>query len=156
MHAWYLCSAMSTILAEWFKGKELAFAMGVQLSISRLGSVVNDVLSPIIAEHYGTPSAFWFSFCLLLTSISFSLVIFLVDYRAFNYIRSKKNKKAAPLLERTDTQIEEEVKLSDIKHFSMGFWLITLSCIIVYGCILPFNNIAQTFLKSEMPPQESS
>ena len=33
-------------MAEWFKGKEIAFAMGLNLSLARLGSVVNDVVSP--------------------------------------------------------------------------------------------------------------
>ena len=32
----------STILAQWFKGREIAFAMGLNLSFIRLGSVAND------------------------------------------------------------------------------------------------------------------
>lgn len=143
-----LSAAMSTILAEWFKGKELAFAMGVQLSISRLGSVINDNLSPIIASKYGIEYAFWFGFTLLLLSVLCSVTIFLIDYKSVNYLRTLDHKQARPLLERTETQVKdaEGIKFSDIKHFSKGFWLITFSCVIVYGCILPFNNIAQSFL----------
>lgn len=33
--------AQSAIVTVWFKGKELAMALGVNLSVSRLGSVIN-------------------------------------------------------------------------------------------------------------------
>jgi hypothetical protein len=38
--------AQSSIVSVWFKGKELAFALGLNLSISRLGSVVNGIVVP--------------------------------------------------------------------------------------------------------------
>ena len=38
--------AQSAIVSVWFKGKELAFALGLNLSISRLGSVVNGIVVP--------------------------------------------------------------------------------------------------------------
>lgn len=41
----------------------------------------------------------------------------------------------------------EEVHLSDIKNFGISFWLICLGCVVVYGCVLPFNNIASDFLR---------
>ena len=41
--------SQSCIVSQWFKGKELAFAFGVNLSISRLGSVINGIVEPRIA-----------------------------------------------------------------------------------------------------------
>lgn len=41
---------------------------------------------------------------------------------------------------------EEKVNFSDVKEFPLAFWLLTLSCIVVYGCVLPFNNIASSFI----------
>ena len=38
--------AQSAIVSSWFKGKELAFALGVNLSVSRLGSVLNSNTIP--------------------------------------------------------------------------------------------------------------
>jgi MFS family permease len=38
--------AQSSIISLWFKGKELAFALGLNLSIARLGSVINGVIVP--------------------------------------------------------------------------------------------------------------
>ena len=38
--------AQSAIVSHWFKGKELALALGVNLSVSRLGSVMNSNTIP--------------------------------------------------------------------------------------------------------------
>jgi MFS family permease len=42
--------AQSSIISMWFKGKELAFALGLNLSISRLGSVINAALVPSVYD----------------------------------------------------------------------------------------------------------
>ena len=39
------------ILTVWFEGKELALALGLNLSASRVGSVVNNLISPAIARY---------------------------------------------------------------------------------------------------------
>lgn len=44
--------AQSTIVANWFKGKEFSFAMGLTLSVSRLGSVLNSLVLPIICDNH--------------------------------------------------------------------------------------------------------
>ena len=38
--------AQSVIVAQWFKGKELAFALGINISFSRLASTVNNIVEP--------------------------------------------------------------------------------------------------------------
>ena len=42
-------ATQSTLIVNWFSSSELSFALGIALSILRFGSVLNDVLSPIIA-----------------------------------------------------------------------------------------------------------
>lgn len=44
---------------SWFRGKELAFALGVNLGIARLGSVLNDYLSPILCLQYSMAAAMY-------------------------------------------------------------------------------------------------
>lgn len=41
-----LSVSQSAIISKWFKGKELAMALGFNLSISRLGSVINGFVVP--------------------------------------------------------------------------------------------------------------
>jgi len=45
--------AQSAIVSAWFKGKELAFAFGFNMSVSRLGSVINSSTVPAIFSAYG-------------------------------------------------------------------------------------------------------
>jgi MFS family permease len=45
--------ANSTMLSDWFEGKELAFSFAFNVAIARMGSVVNNVASPAIAASTG-------------------------------------------------------------------------------------------------------
>ena len=49
--------AQSALVTQWFRGKELAMALGINLSVARLGSVVNNTLSPWAAARYGVDGA---------------------------------------------------------------------------------------------------
>ena len=52
--------ANAVLLTDWFKGSELALAFGINLAISKLGSVVNNVLSPELTNTTGIIFAMWF------------------------------------------------------------------------------------------------
>ena len=54
-----LAVAQSALVTQWFRGKELAMALGINLSVARLGSVVNNTLSPWAAARYGVDGALW-------------------------------------------------------------------------------------------------
>jgi hypothetical protein len=47
--------AQSTLVAIWFGEREIALALGINLSISRLGSVWNDNMSPVMFDYAGMP-----------------------------------------------------------------------------------------------------
>lgn len=139
-----LSVSLSAIVAEWFKGKELAFALGVQLSIARVGSVVNDVVSPYLASEWeahdlpGVPQTLFFGTFICAASVACALIIIPLDRRADRKIIAAGNKPKG--------EDDEDVRLSDAKDFQKSFWLLTFACVVVYGCVLPFNNIAQTLL----------
>ncbi|KAJ3335533.1 hypothetical protein HDU93_005109 [Gonapodya sp. JEL0774] len=54
-----LSVAQTSLISRHFSGKEVAFALGLNLSIGRLGSVVNDVVSPWVALRWSVPGAVW-------------------------------------------------------------------------------------------------
>ena len=71
-----LTVAQSALVAVWFADKELAFALGINLSIARIGGVINNVLSPVFWKdgHF----SLWFGLivcgvslfcCILLTPL---------------------------------------------------------------------------------------
>lgn len=133
-----LSVASSTLLASWFRGKEVAFAMGINLTISRLGSVVNDNLSPALEKSSSLPAALWFGFFVVVVSTFCTLLVIFMDIWS-----TKKYGKSALDLE------ENSFSWKSMKNFSTSYWLITLSCLIVYSAILPFNNNASKFLQKE-------
>jgi MFS family permease len=86
--------AQSAIVAQWFKGKELAFAFGFNLSVSRLGSVINGIVEPQIAESSGIGPALWAGFAICVLSWICGLILVIIDAYA-----DKKDGKIAKLSE---------------------------------------------------------
>jgi MFS family permease len=74
-----LCVAAQTMLAEWFMGQEMAMAMGINLSVSRLGSVVNDQTSVAFYKATGLAATLWIGVILLAACFLASLVAAAVD-----------------------------------------------------------------------------
>jgi nitrate/nitrite transporter NarK len=52
----------------WFDGKEKSFAMGINLSLARAGTVINDWLSPWLYNHMGLSTAFWWATIICMAS----------------------------------------------------------------------------------------
>jgi nitrate/nitrite transporter NarK len=132
-----LCVAESTLLAVWFKGKEVALAMGINLTVARLGSVANDNLSPFWFRHSGLDTAVWFGFGLAIVCMVCVLGMVVLDKHA-----TKKYGGHA----KDENQEEKPFQIRDLLDFNVSFWLISISCLVVYGTVLPFNNVSQSFL----------
>lgn len=45
-------------------------------------------------------------------------------------------------------QTEPPIKLTDLLKFRLPFWLLSISCLVIYGTVIPFNNNASTFLQT--------
>lgn len=140
--------ANSALLADWFKGKELAFAFGINLSISKLGSVINNILSPALANSVGIIFALWFGAILCGVGVLCVLITMPID-RAMD-ARIKKAKQGSDesenkrLLEQEGNTSNNTLKDAfSLKHI---FWILVVSCVVVYGCVLPFNNISSSLL----------
>lgn len=71
--------ANSAVLSVWFEGKELAFAFGLNLSIARLGSVINNLVSPALANSINIQFALWFGVILCGGSVAACVLISSID-----------------------------------------------------------------------------
>lgn len=74
-----LVVGQSAFISAWFHSREVAFALGFTLSISRLGSVLNDWGSPYIAQKVGVVAAFWFGALLCLGSTCTAFLLACID-----------------------------------------------------------------------------
>ena len=75
-----LCVAESALLAVYFVGTEVAFAMGLNLSLARAGSSLNNYVSLQIYKINGSiPAALWAGFFLLCLCLSCTILMVLLD-----------------------------------------------------------------------------
>ena len=128
----------SVLVSRWFFGKELALALGINITVSRLGSVINNVVEPPLAE---ATSLGWALFLGLITCI-FSFVcgiilIFMEKYAA-------KHDAEDPSVKEDELEV---VKLSDLKTLGSCYWVITFNCCFTYLGIFPFTNISNQFFR---------
>ncbi len=121
---------ISKAVVRWFKGKEMALAMGMQMAIARLGTLLALALSIPLATKYSVQGPITFALILMLLGIISFLTFSILD-RKLDKSESEANTKTEP---------EEEFKLSDIKIIitNRGFWYIALLCVLFYSAVFPF------------------
>ncbi|GJJ77837.1 hypothetical protein EMPS_10196 [Entomortierella parvispora] len=76
-----LAVAQSALTVKYFRGKELAMALGINLCIARLGSVLNDILTPAIWARSTVPMAFWGGFVSCVLSFLMACLLVALDRR---------------------------------------------------------------------------
>ena len=130
----------STVISRWFKGKELAFALGLNISFARLGSAVNNWTEPALVKSTSLGFGLLVGFFVCAYSFATTIGIIIMER-----VADKRDKSAgAQLVDDT-----ERVSLSDIKSFNRFYWLITANCVIVYMGIFPFMNISNEYLQTQ-------
>lgn len=131
---------VSKSIAKWFKGKEMALAMGVEMAIARLGVFAVLSLSPFLARKFDGSVVAPIAFCTVL------LLIGLINYIIFTFMDKALDKQ---LGDEAEVSTEEEFKVSDIKKIltSKMFWIIALLCVLYYSAIFPFQRYATNYLE---------
>ncbi len=134
---------VSKAIAKWFKGKEMALAMGLEMAIARVGVFAIFSLSPLLAGRMNPTVIKPIAFCTVL------LLIGLISFIVFCVMDRKLDRQ---LGEDLTIEPEDEFKVSDIgKIFSSrAFWLVALLCVLYYSAIFPFQRYATNMLESNL------
>lgn len=149
-------TTVSKAIAKWFKGKEMALAMGLEMAIARLGVFAVMWISPIIADKFGNGNGIIDSGDTVVASMLFCgllLCIGLINFIAFSVMDTKFDKQlVAEGLATEEKSPEDEFHLSDLgKIFtSKMFWLVALLCVLYYSAIFPFQRYAPNFLQETL------
>jgi MFS family permease len=129
-----LIVAITTALAKWFKGKELSFAFGINLTIARLGSVAAD-RSPGWGKAFYTGwqdplklAALISTFCIIGGIVYF----FLESYSEKHHVLGRAKQT-------------DKLTFSDIFKFNLSFWFIVALCVTFYSAVFPFRSFAIKF-----------
>jgi len=129
-----LIVSVTTAIAKWFKGKELSFAFGVNLTIARLGSFLA-LNSPTWArpafENWQWP---------LLLSVAFGTLCIIGPI--IYWLMENRAEKAYHLGEVEET---EKVVFSDLFRFPRSYVYVVLLCVTFYSAIFPFQTFAVKF-----------
>lgn len=117
---------VSKVIVKWFKGKEIALAMGLQVALARLGSFGALAFCPYIAKAFNVAAP------VLLGAVL--LCIGLITFIIYNFMDRKLDHQIELDLE------EEPFRVRDIGKIitNRGFWYIALLCVLFYSAVFPF------------------
>ena len=139
-------TTVSKAIAKWFKGKEMAMAMGIEMAIARVGVFAIFSISPLIAAKMGSVAA-PVGFCTVL------LLIGLINFIVFSVMDGKFDAQLAEAGQASGEEgSDEEFKVSDLgKIFgSLSFWVVALLCVLYYSAIFPFQRYGANMLQCNL------
>ncbi len=143
--------AVNRSISKWFKGREIAFAMGLQLALARLGTAVALVTVPRIVHLEGFVP---FAETSRPANIGlFILLIGLILWALFIAIDFRTDRKAAAASTNEGTAGESASKKDDFRFSDVikvitdrHFLLISLLCVFFYCCVVSFRKFATSIL----------
>jgi len=129
-------------IVKWFKGREMALAMGSEMALARLGVATCMIFSPFFARlggHVSVSRSVAFGVVLMCIALIMSVVYFFMD--------SKLDAQTGEAEEKDDP-----FKVSDLGQIltSSGFWLVALLCVLYYSAIFPFQKYAVNMLQCNL------
>ena len=126
-------------VGRWFRGQELSLALGLSVSVSRLGSVFNNYSMPPISDHTSLGFALTFGLIIWVLSLIWSLFLITLE----KYSQKVDNEDG-----RLNEDEKGEFKCGDIKKLSLAYWIIVANCLFIYIGVVWFNNISNDFFET--------
>ena len=137
---------VSKIIVKWFKGYEMALAMGLEMATARLGTMLAMSVTVPFANFCGSISA----------PILLCLVMLCIGLIAF-FIYTLMDRKLEASIGKDEASADDAFRLSDIMLIvrNKGFWLIALLCVLFYSAVFPFLKYATDLMvnKYEVDPE---
>ncbi len=129
-------------IVKWFKGREMALAMGSEMALARMGVATCMLLSPQLARLGGRVSVarpVAFGVVLLCVALMMLIVYFFMDRRLDGQTGEAEEK-------------DDPFRIGDIGRIlrSGGFWLVSLLCVLYYSAIFPFQKYAVNMLQCNL------
>lgn len=129
-------------IVKWFKGREMALAMGSEMALARLGVATCMIFSPLFAYIGETPkvsNSLAFGVVLLMIALIMFIVYFFMDKTLDSQTHAEEEK-------------DDPFRISDIGQIlrSSGFWLVAFLCVLYYSAIFPFQKYAVNMLQCNL------
>jgi MFS family permease len=133
---------VSKIIVKWFKGKEMALAMGLEMASARIGTGLALFASYPLAIWLGGVSKPIFLGLIL-------LCIGMISFFLYTIQDNRLDKSvAAEALNSGITSDEESFKMADIWFIikNKGWWYIAILCVLFYSAVFPFLKYASDLM----------
>lgn len=129
-------------IVKWFKGREMALAMGSEMALARLGVATCMIFSPFFAKLGGQID--------VARSVAFGVVLLciaLIMLVVYFFMDKKLDAQTGEAEEKDDP-----FKIKDLGQIlsSSGFWLVSLLCVLYYSAIFPFQKYAVNMLQCNL------
>lgn len=136
---------VSKIIVKWFKGKELALAMGLEMATARIGTMLAMAITVPYAKYFESVSA----------PVLLCLIMLCIGFISF-FIYTFMDKKLDASMVGVEEDKEEPFRFSDIKLIitNKGFWLIALLCVLFYSAVFPFLKYATDLMVNKYHVEE--
>ena len=136
---------VSKIIVKWFKGKELALAMGLEMATARIGTMLAMAITVPYAKYFESVSA----------PVLLCLIMLCIGFISF-FIYTFMDKKLDASMVGVEEEKEEPFRFSDIKLIitNKGFWLIALLCVLFYSAVSPFLKYATDLMVNKYHVEE--
>ena len=126
-----LIVAVTAVLAKWFKGKELSFAFGLNLSISRLGSAATDwspTFAPSLYTNWQDPM--WLATGVMSVGLAAAFVYWMLE------------RGAQRRFVLGDPPATDRLEPRAMYRFGAAYWYIVALCVVFYSTVFPFRSFA--------------
>ncbi|XP_059835249.1 major facilitator superfamily domain-containing protein 1-like isoform X4 [Hypanus sabinus] len=116
------------IFAFWFKDKELSLAFGLKVAFSRLGSVFSFLFIQSFESRFGLQWTLWAGTLLCVLGFVSAIIVGILDRSGAKQLG----------LDVVHQQESKNVRLKDICHLSLHYWLLVLTIMFFYNGFFPF------------------
>lgn len=139
---------VSKIIVKWFKGKELATAMGLEMAMARIGTAFALGFSVPIAKATGVID--------VSRPVLVALIGLCIGFISFLVYVMMDKKLDASMSESGHAVSEDEFKLSDIGEIlkTRGWWYIAILCVLFYSAVFPFLKYATDLMVNKFGVNE--
>jgi predicted MFS family arabinose efflux permease len=142
---------VSKTIVKWFKGKEMALAMGLEMATARIGTGLAIGTSLPLAKYMGHVSGPVLIGLIMACIGMISFIIYIFQDKKLDA------EIAAEKLKNNDTSVEEAFKIKDIWQIvtNKGFWYIAILCVLFYSSVFPFLKYATDLMINKFGIDES-
>jgi MFS family permease len=132
---------ISKVIVKWFKGKEIALALGMNIAIARLGMGAAMILSPRLIVDSTQTTPLWQNWTMPIWFGALLLGIGLLAFLVYTIWDIKFDQRTQ---ERMETDPSEEFKFSDLGNLitNKSFIYISMLCVLFYSAVFPFMKYA--------------